>query len=44
MVVTSGLEIEEIVHVASDALLVPRPRQLLLRWLSGWLTEPGLGH
>lgn len=44
MVVTSSLEIEEIVHVVSDALLVPRPRQLLLRWLLDWLIEPGLGY
>lgn len=37
MVVTSGLEIEEIVRVASDALLVLRPGQLLLRRVLGWL-------
>lgn len=44
MVFTSGLEIEEIVHVVSDALLVLRPRQLLLRWLLGWLVQLGLGY
>lgn len=37
MVLTSGVEIEEVVYVGSGALLVLRPRQLLLRWLLGWL-------
>ena len=42
MVVTSSLEIEEIVCVVSDALLVLHPRQLLLRWLLDWLIQLGL--